>query len=333
MKAVVYTEYGSPDVLHIKEVEKPTPKEDEILVRVRANSVNFGDLIARKLGNMSPRDFYMPSLFWLFARMEFGFRKPKKYILGNEFAGEVEAVGKSVTRFKKGDAVFGFRAMAMGANAEYLCVPENTSVAHKPANLTDEEAAVIPGGALTALNLLRKVNIQPGQKVLINGASGGIGAAALQLAKHYGAEVTAVCGTARVEMVQALGADKVIDYTKQDFTQSSEQYDLIVDILGKGSFGRAKRVLRPNGRYMYVSFKLKQVWQMLWTSKFGSKKVICALALDKPDDLLLIKELIEAGKIKAVVDRCYPLEQTADAHRYLESGHRTGNVVISMAHR
>jgi NADPH:quinone reductase-like Zn-dependent oxidoreductase len=328
MKAVVYTEYGSPDVLHLTEVAKPTPKEGEILVRVRANSVNFGDLIARKLGKMSSREFYMPSLFWLFARMEFGFRKPKKYILGNEFAGEVEAVGKNVTRFKIGDAVFGFRSMNMGANAEYMCVPENTSVAHKPANVTNEEAAAIPGGALTALNLLRKVNIQPGQKVLINGASGGIGAAALQLAKYYGAEVTAVCGTGRVEMVKALGADKMIDYTKQDFTQSSDQYDLIVDILGKGSFVRAKRVLRPDGRYLYASFKLKQVFQMLWTSKFGSRKVICALALDKPDDILVIKELIEAGKLKAVVDRCYRLEQAADAHRYMESGNRAGSVVL-----
>lgn len=328
MKTVQYHQYGSPDVLQIKEVEKPTPQDDEILVRIHATSVNFGDLIARKLGKMPSRDFHMPSLFWLFARIEFGFTRPKKHVLGNEFAGVVEAVGKDVTRFKPGDAVFGYRGMMMGANAEYLCVPENTMIAHKPTNLTDEEAASTPGGALTALSLLRKVNIQPGQKVLINGASGGIGSAALQFAKYYGAEVTAVCGTPRIEMVKALGADKVIDYTKEDFTQSAEQYDVIVDILGKGSFSRAKRVLKPDGRYLYVSFKLKQLWQMLWTSKYSSQKVICALSSDKLDDLLFIKDLIEQGKFKAVIDRCYPLEQAANAHRYMESGHRTGSVVI-----
>lgn len=333
MKAVVYTQYGSPDVLHLKEVEKPAPKDNEILIKIHANSVNFGDLIARKLGVTPSREFHMPTLFWLFARMEFGFSKPKKAILGSEFAGKVEAAGKDVTRFKIGDAVFGFRGMNMGANAEYVCIPEDSLVAIKPANMTYEEAATIPGGALTALSLLRKVNIQRGQKVLINGASGGIGAAAVQLAKHLGAEVTGVCATPRMQMVKALGADHVIDYTKEDFTQNGETYDLIFDVLGKASFARCKNSLTPNGRLLYASFKMRQVFQMFWSSRFGSKKVICALSSEKPEDLVFIKELAEAGKIKAVIDRCFPLEQTAEAHRYVENGHKTGNVVIRLAHQ
>lgn len=331
MKAVVYTEYGSPDVLQLKEVEKPTPQANEILIKVHATPVNFGDTIARKLGKAQGKDFHMPRLFLLFARIEFGFRKPKKGILGSEFAGVVEAVGKDVTKFKVGDPVFGYLGMKMGANAEYLCIPEEGMVAHKPANVTYEEAAAIPGGALTALTLLRKVNIQSGQKVLINGASGSIGSYALQLAKYFGAEVTGVCGTPRVAMVKALGADKVIDYTKEDFTtsQNGESYDLIVDVLGKSSFGRCKRVLKPNGRLLYVSFRMKQVFQMLWTSRFGNRKVICALSNETPEDLAFITELVAAGKLKAIIDRCYPLEQTADAHRYVENGHKTGVVVIT----
>jgi NADPH:quinone reductase-like Zn-dependent oxidoreductase len=332
MKAVVYTEYGAPEVLHLKEVEKPTPQDNEIQVRVYATPINFGDIIARKLGKISPNEFYMPSLFWLFARMEFGFKKPRKNTLGSEFAGEVEAVGTAVTRFKAGDPVFGYRGMHMGANAEYLCMAENGMVAIKPANMSYEEAATVPYGALTALSLLRKVNIQPGQKVLINGASGAIGSAAVQLAKHYGAEVTGVCGTPRVEFVKALGADQVIDYTKEDFTQNGETYDLIFDILGKSSLSRCKRSLKPNGRYLLASFKMKQLFQMLWTSRIGSKKVICALSSDHPEDLIFIKQLVEAGNIKSVIDRCYPLEQAAEAHRYVENGHKTGNVIITVEH-
>jgi NADPH:quinone reductase-like Zn-dependent oxidoreductase len=332
MKAIVYTEYGSPDVLQFREIEKPTPKDNEVLIRVHATLVNFGDLIARKFSHVPPREFNMPLLFWLFGRIEFGFRKPKKQILGSEFAGEIEAVGKDVTRFKAGDSVFGYRGMSLGANVEYLCMAEDGLVAIKPANMTYEEAATVPGGALIALSLLRKVNIQQGQKVLINGASGAIGSAALQLAKYFGAEVTGVCGTPRVEMVRALGADKVIDYTQEDFTQGGETYDLVFDILGKSSLSRWKRVLKQNGRYLFASFKMKQLFQMLWTSRIGDKKVICALSGENPDDLIFIKELIETGKIKSVIDRCYPLEQAAEAHRYVENGHRTGSVVITLAH-
>ena len=330
MKAVVFTEYGTPDVLQLKEVEKPTPNDNEVLIRVHATPVNFGDIIVRKLGKISSQEFYMPDLFWLFARIGFGFSKPKKHILGSEFAGEIEAVGKDVTRFKPGDQVFGYRGMSLGANVEYLCMAEDGMLAIKPDNMTYEEAATVPGGSLTALSLLRKVNIQPGQKVLVNGASGSIGSAALQLAKYFGAEVTGVCATPRVDMVKALGADKVIDYTKEDFTNSGETYDLIFDVLGKSSFSRSKRSLKPNGRLLYASFKMRQVFQMLWTSITGDKKVICALSGESPDDLSFIKELIEAGKIKSVIDRCYPLEQTAEAHRYYENGHKTGSVVISV---
>ncbi len=328
MKAIVYTEYGSPDVLQLKEVEKPTPKDNEVLIRVHATPVNYGDTLARNFKAISPSKFNMPFLFWFPAKIAIGLRRPKTTVLGSEFAGEIEAVGKDVKRFKKGDQVFGYRAMSFGANAEYLCMAEAGLVTTKPSNMTYEEAAAVPYGALTALNLLRKVNIQRGQKVLINGASGGIGSYAVQLAKYYGAEVTGVCSTPRLALVKALGADKVIDYTKEDFTQNGETYDLIFDILGRSSFSRNKRALKQNGRYLLASFKMKQLFQMLWTSMLESKKVICALSNETPQDLLLIKELIEAGKIKAIIDRCYPLEQTAEAHRYVETGHKTGSVVI-----
>ncbi|MCA9910021.1 MAG: NAD(P)-dependent alcohol dehydrogenase [Anaerolineae bacterium] len=329
MKAIIYTEYGDPDVLHLSEVPKPTPKDNEILVRVHATEVGFGDLMARKFNTITPRSFNMPSLFWLLARLEFGLSKPKKPILGSEFAGEVEAVGSAVTRFKPGDQVFGYPTSSFGAYAEYLCMAETASVMLKPANMTYEEATTVPYGALTALNLLKKVDIQPGQKVLINGASGSIGSAALQLAKSYGAHVTAVCGTPRLEYVKALGAGRVIDYTQEDFTRNGETYDVIFDILGKTSFARCKRSLKPNGRLLYASFKLRQLFQMLWTSIRGGKRVICALALSKQADLARIRELVEAGKIKAILDRCYPLEQAAEAHRYAESGQKRGNIVIT----
>jgi NADPH:quinone reductase-like Zn-dependent oxidoreductase len=328
MKAIVYTEYGSPDVLHLTEVAKPAPKDNEILIRVHATAVNFGDLLARNFKAVTPCQFNMPIFFWLPARFAFGFNQPKKHILGSEFTGEVEAVGSAVTRFKPGDQVFGYRGENMGAYAEYVCMPEDATVAIKPANLTYEEAATTPYGAIMALSLLRKANIQPGQKVLINGASGGIGSAAVQLAKYFGAEVTGVCGTPRLEFVKSLGADHVIDYTREDFTQSSETYDLIFDILGKSSFSRCKSVLKPGGILLCASFKLKQLLQMAWTSRNGNQKVICAMAPGNLADLLTVKELVEAGKITAIIDRCYPLEEVAEAHRYVETGHKKGNVVI-----
>ncbi|MBK9124029.1 MAG: NAD(P)-dependent alcohol dehydrogenase [Chloroflexi bacterium] len=331
MKAVVYTEFGSPDVLHVSGVEKPTPKDNEVLVRVHATTVNFGDLIARNMSAWSPARFTMPFLFYVPTRFAFGLRRPTKSILGSEYAGVIEGVGKDVTRFKAGDKVFGYRGQTMGTYAEYITAPEDSPIAPMPSNMTFEEAASIPYGAITALNLLKKANIQPGQKVLINGASGSIGSAAMQLAKHYGAEVTGVAGSKRIPMLEALGADKTIDYTREDFTARGEQYDLILDVIRKSSFEKAKRALTPNGIYMLASFKMKQVFQMLRTRFTGGKQVICALAFDKPGDLDVIKELIEAGALKSAVDRSFPLEQAAAAHRYVESGDRTGSVVLAVA--
>ena len=331
MKAIVYTEYGPPDVLQLKEMEKPAPRDHEIIIRNHATTVNIGDIWARNFKEITPSRFTMPLLLWLPSRMYFGFTKPRINILGSEFAGEVETVGKGVKRFKKGDQVFGYRGQSMGANAEYLCVPENGLVAIKPANMTYEEAATVPYGALTALSLLRKVNIQRGQKVLINGASGGIGSAAVQLAKYFGAEVTGVCGAPRMVFVKTLGADKVIDYTREDFTKNGETYDLIFDILGKSSFSSCQNSLKRNGIYLLASFKMKQLFQMLWTSRRDGKKVICALSSESPEDLILIKKLVEEGKIKSIIDRRYPLEQTAEAHRYVEKGYKTGSVIITVA--
>jgi len=331
VKAVVYHEYGSPDVLKLEEVDKPSPKDNEILIRIHATSVNIGDIWARNFKAITPSKFTMPLPFWLPARMYFGLTKPRVHILGSEFAGEIDVVGKDVQRFRNGDQVFGYRGQSMGANAEYLCMPEAGLVAIKPANMTYEEAAVVPYGALTALSLLRKVNIQSGQKVLINGASGGIGSAAVQLAKHYGAEVTGVGGRPRLEFVKSLGADKVIDYTQEDFCRNGETYDLIFDILGKSSFAQCKNSLRQDGRYLLASFKMKQLFQMLWTRIAGGRKVVCAFSSESPEDLVFIRELVEAGKIKSVIDRRYPLEQTAEAHRYVEKGLKKGSVVITMA--
>lgn len=331
MKAIVYTEYGPPDVLKLAEVAQPVPADNEILVKVHAAPVNFGDLMARNFGNISAREFNMPALLYFPARLAFGWRKPKQPILGSEFAGEVAAVGRTVTRFRPGDAVFGYPGQKMGAYAEYLCIAEDGMVASKPANLSAAAAAAVPYGGLTALTLLRRVNIQPGQRVLINGASGGIGAAAVQLAKHYGAEVTGVCGAPRLEYVKALGADQVIDYTRADFTQNGETYDLIFDILGRSSFARCKGSLNPNGVYLLASFKMKAVLQMVRTQWGGDKKVICAFSNEKPADLVFLKDLIEAGQYTSLVDRTFPLAAAAEAHRYVEAGRKQGSVVLAIS--
>lgn len=331
MKAVVYNEYGSPDVLHLAEVETPIPKDNEVRIKIHATTVNFGDLMVRNMKSITPSKFTMPLPLWLPTRLMFGFRKPRIKILGAEFAGDVEAVGKEVTQFKVGDSVFGYRGPSFGGNAEYLCVPEKSIVTLKPNNMSYEEAATVPYGSLTALNLLKKVNIQPGQKVLINGASGAIGSRAVQLAKHYGAEVTGVCGTPRLEFVKSLGADHVIDYTTTDFTQSSETYDLIVDVLGKLSFGRCKSNLTENGIYLLASFKMKHLFQMLWTKMTSSKKVVCAMSFEKKEDLVALKEMVEAGTLTTIIDKTFPLEETSEAHRYVEDGHKQGYIVIKVA--
>jgi len=332
MKAVTYTEYGPPDVLQLKDFPKPVPKDDEILVRVRATPVNYGDLTARNFANLTSSQFNMPALLYLPARMAFGWKKPKTNILGSELAGEVEAVGKAVAKFKPGDQVFAYVGMKMGANAEYACLSETGTVALKPANLTYDEASTLPYGSVMAASLLRKVPLKARQKVLINGASGGIGSLAVQLAKHFGAEVTGVCSTPRLEYVESLGADKVIDYTREDFTQNGETYDLIFDVLGRASFSSAKHSLKPKGTLLFASFKMKQLFQMLRTSITGGKRVICAIASEKVDDLVFIKELTEAGEIKTIIDKRYPLEQTAEAHRFVETGNKKGSVVITIEH-
>jgi len=327
MKAIVYTKYGSPDVLHFKEVEKPAPSDDEVLVRVHAATVTAGDVNVRGFT-------FVPPGFGPLPRLMFGLRKPKRTILGTELAGEIETVGKDVKLFKKGDQVFGIGSEIFGAYAEYACRPEKGALALKPANLTYDEAAAVPFGAGTALYFLRDMaKLQRGQKILVNGASGGVGVYAVQLAKYYGAEVTGVCSTTNVELVKSLGADKVIDYTKEDFTKNGETYDIILDtVVGKTSFSRCKGSLKQNGLYLAVAGGLQEAAQMLWTSITGGKKVIFGSPVERKEELIFIKELVEAGKIRPVIDRRYPLEQTAEAHRYVDKGHKKGSVVITVEH-
>lgn len=332
MKAIIYTEFGPPDVLRLAERPKPIPRDNDVLVRVHATPVAYGDLLARDFKNVSRREFNMPLPLLLPMRIYFGFSKPKVNILGSEFAGEIEAVGGSVKRFRPGDQVMGYLGQRMGAYAEYVCMAENGSLALKPANMSYAEAAAVPYGAIMATSLLRHGRVQPGHTVLINGASGGIGAAAVQLVKHHGAAVTGVCGAPRMEYVKALGADQVIDYAREDFTKNGVTYDLIFDVLGRSSFARCKRSLKSDGIYLLASFKTKALMQMLWTKLAGRKKVICAMANEDPESLVFAKGLVEAGEYKSMIDRCFPLEHAAEAHRYVEQGHKQGNVVIMVGH-
>jgi len=325
MKAVVFTKYGPPEVLQLKEVAKPTPKDNEVLIKVHAASV-------------TPVDCGFRSANMFISRFFTGLIRPKKTILGTELAGEIEAVGKDVKLFKEGDQVFAATDTTFGAHAEYKCLPEDGALAIKPTNMTYEEAAPVPYGGLTALPFLRdKAEIQKGQKALIIGASGSVGTFAVQLAKYFGAEVTGVCSSANIELVKSLGADEVIDYTQQDFTKNGQTYDIIFDAVGKSSFSRSKGSLTKNGVYLLTTFSLAIFPQALWTSKIGGKKAMfMATGLrphsEKIKDLLFLTELIEAGKMKSVIDRRYPLEETAEAHRYVETGRKKGNVVITLAH-
>ena len=322
MKAIVCTKYGPPDVLKMGEVEKPTPKDNEVLVRTHAATVTAGDC--------EIRGFQMPSWLWIPARIGFGLRGPRKKILGQELAGVIEATGKDVKRFRKGDEVFASTGLSMGAYAEYVCLSEESIIAKKPVNMTFEEAATVPMGGLIALSYLKKGNIQNGDKVLINGASGSIGTIAVQFAKYLGAEVTGVCSTGNLDMVRSIGSDHVIDYTKEDFTRNGEIYDVIFDVVGKSPYSGSLKALKENGRYLLGNPGLLQMVRGRWTQITSSKKVISGAAGEKTINLIFLKELIEAGKIKAVIDRCYPLEQTAEAHKYVEKGHKRGNVTITV---
>jgi NADPH:quinone reductase-like Zn-dependent oxidoreductase len=334
MKAVIWTDYGPPDVLQLKEVEKPAPNDNEVLIRVYATTATSGDCEMRSLTGAI--------WFALPMRAYLGFKTPKRItILGMELAGEIESAGKDVKQFKEGDQVFGATGFAgMGAYAEYICLPEEPEegvLAVKPANMTYEEAAAVPVGGIEALHFLRQGNIQSGQKVLINGAGGTIGTYAVQLAKYFGVEVTAVDSTEKLDMLRSIGADHVVDYTQEDFTQGGVTYDFILDVVSKGSFSGCIRSLKRDGRYLIANPGPSQMIRGRWTSLISNlpgrqsgKKVIFGAAHPKTEDLVFLKEIIEAGKMKSVIDRRYPLEQTAEAHRYVEQGHKKGNVIITV---
>ena len=328
MKAIVWTKYGSADGLQLREVPTPAPKDNEVLIKVHAATASTADTEFRRLK--------LPLLFAVPLRLYLGFRKPTRItILGTEFAGEIVSAGKEVTRYQPSDQVFGYTGLGMGTYAEYMCLPEKPSalgsvMAKKPVNISYEEAAAVPFGGLEALHSLRKANIQSGQKVLIVGAGGSIGTYAVQLARRYGAEVTGVDKTGKLEMLRSIGADHVIDYTQEDFTKSGQTYDVIFDTVGKSSFSGSLRSLKENGTYLNANPGLLGGVRRRWTSKRSNKRVIPWTAGYSANNLLALKELIEAGTIRAIIDRRFPLEQIAEAHRYVEKGHKRGNVVITV---
>ena len=329
MKAIVYTKYGPPEVLQLKEVQKPTPKDNEVLIKIHATTVNRTDCGFRK-----------PE-YPVIIRLINGVFKPKKTILGSELAGEIEAVGVNVKTFKPGDQVFGLSTLNFGAHAEYICLPETGSITTKPANLSYNEAAAVCDGLMLAITYIRKIDFTNESKILINGASGSIGSACVQLAKYYGAEITAVCDTRNLEIVRLLGADEVIDYTKEDFTKNGKLYDVVIDAVGKSSFFRCSKILKPGGVYFSteLGYLLQNVFLALLTPIFSiltgrqtSKKVKFPIPKDSKKDIVFFKELIEAGKYKAIIDRSYTLEKIVEATIYVETGLKAGNVVITVEH-
>ena len=324
MKAIVYDRYGPPEVQRLEEVERPVPKEDEVLIKIHATTVNRLDCATR---DANRRSGLATSLL---SRLISGIRRPKQRILGSEFAGEVEAVGAAVSEFAVGDHVFGASGLRYGAHAEFMCMQEGALIAHKPANMSFEEAAAVCDGVLNALWCLRLADLQKGQRILIYGASGSIGTAGVQLAKYFGADITAVCSTKNLELVRSLGADRVIDYTQEDFTRNGQMYDVIFDAVGKHSFNRCKGSLNRGGSYLATD-GFQNLILALWTSRFGDKKVMFKIPPRyTKKDILFLKELIEAGKYRAVIDRCYPLEDVVEATRYVETEQKTGNVVLTI---
>jgi NADPH:quinone reductase-like Zn-dependent oxidoreductase len=324
MKAIVYTKYGSPDVLQVKEVEKPTPKDDEILIKVHASEVTKTDCEMRSFN-------FQVKWFWLPLRLALGLTKPKKQILGGYFAGEVESVGKDVAKFMKGDQIFGATKLRLGAYGEYVSLRFNYTLVSKPNNVRFEEAAAVPLGGLNALHFLRMANIKKDEKVLVNGAGGSIGTFGVQIAKGMGAEVTAVDSTIKEEMLRRIGADHFIDYTKENFTKCGQSYDVIFSMVAKSSYSDCVNALKPKGRYLMANPRISDMLRSILTSKFTDKTAIFAFARETEEELLKLKEMVEEGKIKPVVDQIYSLEQAAEAHRRVETEKRLGTVVISMA--
>jgi NADPH:quinone reductase-like Zn-dependent oxidoreductase len=324
MKAVVYDRYGPPDVLRLEDVERPVPKEDEVLVRVRATTVNRSDVHTREANRSSG------VAMTLLSRSISGLRGPRQRILGSEFAGEVIAVGPAVSEFGIGDRVFGSSGFKFGAHAEFMCVRETARIALMPEGLSFEEAAPICDGALNALTCLTAADLRPGRSILIYGASGACGTAGVQLARYFGADVTAVCSTKNLELVKSLGADRVMDYTQEDFTKNGETYDVIFDAVGKHSFRRCLGSMKPGGIYLPTD-GLENLWWVLWTSRVGDKKVVFQIPpRQTKNDVLFLKGLVEAGKYRPVIDRCYPLEEVIEATKYVETQQKTGNVVLTV---
>jgi NADPH:quinone reductase-like Zn-dependent oxidoreductase len=323
MKAIVYEQFGPPEVLRLKEVTKPTPQDNEVLIKVAATTVNAGDSRMRSLN--------VPPSYWLLARMVLGFRKPKKPILGMELAGEIEAVGKDVTRFKPGDQVVGSTfEYGLGAHAEYRCLRADAVLAIKSTKLSFAEATTLPVGGRTALYFLREANIQPGQSVLIYGASGSVGTFAVQLAKYFGASVIGVCSTVNLELVRSLGADQVIDYTKENFAKSGQTYDVIFDVVGLAAYADCMKSLKPKGTYLQAVSAPGISLRMRWTALTSNKRLVGGGPPPKVDDLVFLQELVATGQLKVVIDQSYPLEQIAEAHRYVDTGRKRGNVVIML---
>ncbi len=323
MKAITYDTYGPPDVLKSVELEMPTPADNEVLVKIQATSVTTGDYRARSLD--------MPAGFGLIGRLVFGVFGPRHKVLGTEFAGEIVAIGKAVKQFNIGDAIFAYPGAALGGYAQYAVLAEDKAIARKPANLTSQEAVALSFGGATALNFLRdKAGIKPGDKVLINGASGGVGTAAVQLAKHFGAEVTGVCSTANLDLVRSIGADIVVDYTSEDFSRNGQSYDIILDTTGTLSYAGAEKSLKTNGRFLMVAGSLGQMLKMIFARKKDGKKGIAGYAPELAEELRFLAHLAETGAYRPVIDRCYSMDKIVEAHAYVDTGRKRGNVVIAV---